>query len=276
MSAKKLNAPKDDPDDCTFCLNKCEAGIGAGFVTGLGQAIAGDIGGAILSFGGTIIGGNICENDCTKEGGPCCQVQCATGGPCCASGQFCCSGGSGIDCCDNGGTCTQDSNGLYNWCCGAGDDPVGCSAFGGTTLTLVCRRPGQACCGPWNACDVGQYCADAEYGICCPHGAILLRGELLRWRVHNLQSWHRPDSGLLSEAACLVRGYGCGPNLLCTKQLPEVPYRQTNLLRVSTMRRRSLLRISCDLSGRPLRHRPAMRQHVLRVRSLLQWRLLRF
>lgn len=49
MSAKKLNAPKDDPDDCTFCLNKCEAGIGAGFVTGLGQAIAGDIGGLYLA-----------------------------------------------------------------------------------------------------------------------------------------------------------------------------------------------------------------------------------
>ena len=139
--------------------------------------LGGDLPGAVLGFGGTLIGGNICEKGCTDPGGPCCQVQCTTvGGACCASGQLCCSGGSGIICCDGGATCTKDSNNLYNWCCPGGDAPMGCSAFGGTTLWLACRRPGQSCCGPWNPCDVGQYCANAEYGICCPTGQSFCAG----------------------------------------------------------------------------------------------------
>ncbi len=116
-----------------------------------------------------------CRNNCNNPGGPCCNVNCGNG-TCCATGQSCCggSGGTPPTCCDNGSVCVSGIfQGVtqYSYCCPGGSDAAGCQyTDDGFNITMYCRQPNQTCCGYEGVCNSGQFCANAEWGICCSSG----------------------------------------------------------------------------------------------------------
>ena len=116
-----------------------------------------------------------CKDNCNSSGGPCCSVSCGNG-TCCATGQSCCggSGGTPPTCCDNGSVCVSgifQGTTPYSYCCPGGSDAAGCQyTDDGFNIIMYCRQSNQSCCGYEGVCNSGQFCANAEWGICCASG----------------------------------------------------------------------------------------------------------
>jgi hypothetical protein len=168
--------PAISSDECDQCRKQCDIQATACGIATASQVIAGDIPGAFLGLGGCSYSYWSCEDSCGKQGGPCCQVQCADD-ICCGGGQFCCGPAgnpNGPACCDNGAVCTTANDPLYgpiSYCCPPGSDPNGCVGGNEISHSYFCHQPNQTCCGN-TTCPQGQFCAFPNFDLCCPQGQV--------------------------------------------------------------------------------------------------------
>lgn len=157
-------------DACEQCHKGCDIQASACGITSVGEAIVDPL--SLLGLGGCAYAYWSCGDSCDKEGGPCCAVQCAD--YCCASGQVCCGVNTLPTCCDSNAVCvygTGQAGVPYVGCCPGGSDPNPCTYIANYNLdylAITCRQPGQACCGAYNPCAIGESCVNAEWGVCCP------------------------------------------------------------------------------------------------------------
>ncbi len=168
-----LVAQGSGSDPCGDCTNNCDKRFG-GCGAGAAGACLATLGfGCIVGVVGCGSDWIDCNNDCNKDGGPCCAQRCAPNNFCCPSQTNCCFD----TCCDqNNPVCVNAENttGGTGYCCPPGQ--MGCpgvappAGVGGMSVIVnTCCPTGSTCCNG-ACCSQGQYCANSTWGVCCPTG----------------------------------------------------------------------------------------------------------
>ena len=203
---------------CWDCHNNCEkqyAECGAAAYA----AIAGGPWAYFAALAACVKNESDCEDNCNREGGPCCALQCGNNDFCCETGQFCCGqpGDPNGGCCNSGEVCTSGKSywgDTVSWCCPAGSDPNGCNSFNRTYEANFCHKPGEACCG-LRACSTGEFCADARYDLCCSNGQVLCNDLCCSGECFTYNKGMNSEFQVCCPTQSVCGGTCCAPNEKC-------------------------------------------------------------